>query len=202
MSGPQRTPEDPRLDAALRAIDEKNAADPRTVLVDGRAEPKELVYGRRMSAQLARLAPEASPELRLAARAHHVCRWRIPRDTHPSGRVGYRRWRSELARMHADVAAEILREVGYDDATIARVGDLILEKRLRTDPEAQLLEDVACVVFLEHYLEEFATGREDGDVVAILRKTWAKMGERGRKAALELELGPRAARLVRAALEP
>ena len=66
-----------RLERALAEIDRINAEDPRAELVDGRTEPKELVYARRMSDTLAALAPEASEELTLATRAQHVARWRI-----------------------------------------------------------------------------------------------------------------------------
>ena len=97
-----------RFDDALARIDAVNAEDPRW---DG-GEPSELVYAQRMTGWLERLAPDASEELRLAVRAQHIARWRLPRERFPEGRAGYKRWRSECARMHADVAGEILAEVG------------------------------------------------------------------------------------------
>jgi len=166
-----------RLARAIARIDEANDADPRE---------RERTYGERMSSALARLAPGASEALHIAVRAQHLERWRIPRDSFPRDRAGYLRWRSELARLHADRAAEILRELAYPEETIARVGSLIQKKRLRTDPEAQALEDCACVVFLEHELDGFAEAQEDEKVVAIIQKTWAKMGEAGRREALRL----------------
>lgn len=182
-----------RLARAIARIDEANDADPRG---------HERTYGERMSAALARLAPDAGEALRIAVRAQHLERWRIPRDRYPRDRAGYLRWRSELARMHAERAGAILREVGYDDEEVARVGALIQKKRLRTDPESQALEDCACVVFLEHELEAFAAEHDDAKVVDIIRKTWAKMGEPGRRDALRLAptLSPRSQELIARAL--
>ena len=44
---------DERLEAAFRRIDEANAEDPNLERLDGEDHPKELLYGRRMSATLA-----------------------------------------------------------------------------------------------------------------------------------------------------
>ena len=88
--------------------------------------------------------------------ASHIRRWTAPRDRYPEGRDGYRRWRTDLGRFHADTAGDILREVGYDDATVGRVRALLRKERLKADPEVQLLEDVVCLVFLGHYLTPFA----------------------------------------------
>ena len=141
-----------RLEEAFARIDAVNGEDPRRD--DG--EPAEVVYARRMTEWLERLAPDASEELRLAVRAQHIARWRVPREGFPEGRAGYKRWRSECARMHAEVAGEILAEVGYQDGAVARVRALLTKQRLANDPEVQTLEDVACLVFLEHSFAGFA----------------------------------------------
>jgi hypothetical protein len=190
---------DERLDAAFARIDEANAQDPNLERLDGQDFPKELLYGRRMSATLAMFAPEADDAVKLAARAQHVQRWKIPRSDFPMDRKGYLAWRQKLYGMHAELAGEILREVGYDDATIARVGTLLRKKGLKTDPDVQLLEDVICLVFLEHYFAEFSVKHDDDKVIDILRKTWAKMSPRGHEAALALPLGEER-RLVERAL--
>ena len=172
------------LERALRAFDEINRQDPR--LEDG--EPTELRYARRMSFRLDALAPDASDVVVLAVRAQHIARWRIPRSDFPDGRAGYKRWRTTLGQMHADVAADAMAEVGCDAATIERVRALLTKSRLKHDPEVQLLEDVACLVFLEHYFVPFARkhGYPHDKVVDIVRKTWNKMSERGHAAALQL----------------
>lgn len=199
---PQAETAEPRLAAALAAFDRANAADPQREETAEGAQPKALLYGRRMSVCLARLYPEASPELRLAARAQHIERWRIPRDSYPAGRVGYLTWRRDLKAYHAQRAAEILGPLGFEEAGIARVGALLRKERLKQDPESQALEDVACLVFLEHEFAAFAEGHGDDKVVDILRKTWRKMSDVGHRAALALPLEGRAGRLVAQALEP
>lgn len=185
-----------RLDDALAAIDALHAEDP--TLEQG--EPAELVYARRMSAALARLVPDPSEALQLAVRAQHLQRWTLPRADYPDGKPGYHAWRNEQKRRHAALAAEALRGAGYDEAIITRVGELVQKRRLAKDPEAQALEDAACLVFLENQLLDFAEGRDERGLVTILQKTWAKMSEAGRREALALELPPAAQALVSRAL--
>jgi len=192
--------EQDRFELAIARIDEVNAADPRTVHLEGRQVPRELLYGRRMSDALDQFAPDASEALRLAVRAQHIARWRTPRDDFPMDRAGYKRWRTGLMQMHAGLTAGILQDVGYDDNFVDRVSRLIRKQGIKRDPEAQTLEDVACLVFLEHHLEEFAADHEDARVVDILRKTWIKMSSRGQDAALRLGLTGRGRELVAQAL--
>ncbi|MFW6198948.1 MAG: DUF4202 domain-containing protein [Gemmatimonadota bacterium] len=196
------TPRSPdRLRRAFERFDEINAEDPRTEAVDGEERPKELVYARRMSDTLSRLEPDASEELRLATRAQHIARWRIPRSDFPEGRKGYKKWRVKLMFEHAEIAEAVLREVGYPEETVERVKTLIRKQGLKRDPEVQTLEDVACLVFLEHYFDDFAEEHEDEKLVDILEKTWRKMSERGHEAALGLDLSERARQLVKRALK-
>lgn len=189
----------PSLDAALAAIDAANAEDPRKV--DGRAF--ETVYAERMSARLAALYPDASDLLKIAARAQHLRRWEIPRGRYPEGRKGYNDWRRACRVHHADLAEKILRGNGYDEAAIAHVGALIRKEQLKKDPESQALENVAAIVFLEHYFEEFLAKYESYDdekIVDILGKTLCKMSPKGHSAALGLPMPERARALVAAAV--
>jgi Domain of unknown function (DUF4202) len=195
MAGPS-----PKFDRALAAIDAANAADPNRVTAGGREAPKELVYAEQMTRWLAALAPDASEMLRLAVRAQHIRRWEIPRDRYPMDRIGYLTWRTDLKHLHAKLAGDILQKAGYDAATIARVQALVKKERLKQDVEAQTLEDVACLVFLENYFADFAKEHEPDKVVEILRKTWKKMSPRGRDAALNLEMPAAARALVEKAL--
>jgi len=191
---------DARLDAAIAAIDAANAEDPNAETVGGKRVPKELAYARRMTAWLDRLAPDASEALRLAIRAQHIRRWTVPRDGYPMDRQGYHRWRTALARFHAETAGALLAKAGYDAVMIERVGSLIRKERLKSDPEAQTLEDVACLVFLENYLGDFAGKHDEAKVVDILRKTWRKMSPRGQAAARALDLDPAGRRVLDRAL--
>ena len=190
-----------RFESAIARIDAANAQDPNRTTVDGVEQPHELHYARRMTEWLERLAPGASEALRLAVRCQHLCRWVIPRSQFPMTRAGYHTWRTTLARFHADKAAEILREVGYDEATVARVQSLVRKEGLNTDAETQTLEDAACRVFLEDKLADFAARHDEEKVVKILARTWGKMSARGRDAALALDLPEAERELVRKALE-
>jgi hypothetical protein len=185
---------------AIRRIDAANREDPESVMVDGASVPGALLYSRRMSAWLDRLEPNASDALKLAARAQHLRRWAIPRSQFPATRAGYLQWRTRLGAFHAEQAGEILRESGYDDGTISRVQSLLRKEGLKSNPETQLLEDVICLVFLENYFAGFAPRHDEEKVVNILRKTWRKMSDRGRAAALGLTLPGDASALVAKAL--
>jgi hypothetical protein len=190
----------PRFEDAIAKIDAANADDPNRVLIDGTERPAEVVYGERMSAALARLDPAASEALKLAVRAQHIRRWTVPRASYPMDRPGYLRWRKDLQRKHAEWTGAILAECGYGEDEIKRVASLIRKENLKYDAEAQALEDVASIVFLEHYALDFAAKHEPEKVVSILAKTFNKMSEHGRGAALKLELPPALANLVREVL--
>jgi hypothetical protein len=204
-SSPDRVADPERFHRALARFDEANAADPNTEIVDGQAQPKELLYARRMSAMLERYAPHASEAVRLAARCQHIRRWEIPRSHYPMTREGYKAWRTRLMRFHAELAGAILRDVGYDEAMVARVQSLVRKEGLKTNPETQLLEDVIALVFLESYLGDFVARHGDYDeskFIDILRKTWQKMSAQGRAAALRLiTLAPELAAVVRKAVD-
>ena len=191
---------DPRFRDALNRFDRENAEDPNHELVDGVFLPKELSYAYRMTAWLDRLEPKAAEALRLAARCQHIRRWTTKRSEFPASRAGYRQWRTTLAAYHAKTAGDILHEVGYDAQMIARVAALLRKEDLKTDPDVQTLEDVACLVFIEYYLSSFAVQHEEGKLVNILRKTWRKMSDRGRDAAFGINLSPDVRELVKKAI--
>jgi hypothetical protein len=190
-----------RFSEAMRRFDAANSEDPHHEVVDGVSYPKELLYAQRLTAWLERFAPEASAALRLATRSQHIRRWVIPRDHYPMDRLGYLQWRTNLAKFHADTAATILREVGYNEATIQRVRSLLRKEGLKRDPEVQCLEDVICLVFLESYCADFAGQQDAAKALGILRKTWSKMSPRGREVARAAGLRAEVQRLIDAALE-
>lgn len=191
-----------QLQATLAAFDAANQQDPNHETVNGQQVPKEWIYGQRMSARLTDFQPDASVTLQLAVRAQHICRWKIPRSDYPMDRQGYKRWRSDLARFHGETAAAIMQNQGYDEEAIQRVRDLLLKRGLKRDDEVQALEDVACLVFLEYYLEEFAAKHDEEKLIDIIRKTWNKMSPKGHEAALRLPLSDTMLQLVTKALTP
>jgi Domain of unknown function (DUF4202) len=190
------SPDPEKFRDAIAGFDAANAQDP--TRFDG--EPAEVLYARRMTDCLKRLYPEADEVVHLAVRAQHIRRWMIPRSRYPMTRAGYHQWRTALYSFHAETAAEILRTAGYDDAIISRVGSLLRKEKLKTDPQTQMLEDVACLVFLENYFADFAPKHNEEKIIVILRRTWKKMSSRAQEAALKLPLAPDARRLVEKAL--
>jgi hypothetical protein len=189
-----------RFAEAMRRFDAANAEDPHCEVVDGTSYPKEFLYSQRMTAWLECFAPDASEALRLAARCQHIRRWMIPRNQYPMDLRGYLQWRTTLGRFHAETAATILREVGYEEATIRRVQSLLRKEGLKRDPEVQCLEDVICLVFLESYCADFASQHDSAKALSILRKTWSKMSPRGREVARSAGLRVEVQRLIDAAL--
>jgi Domain of unknown function (DUF4202) len=191
---------DDRLERALAAIDEANADDPATLVVGGVEQPKELAHARLMTEWVRRLDPEASEAQLIAARAHHLRRWSLPRHDFPDGRAGYLRWRTQLKRQHAEEVAEILRPLGYEDATVERVQQIVRKEGLGRDPAVQVHEDALCLVFLQTQLTDIADQLGEDKTVDVLRKTARKMSPRGLDAAARLELDPEASRLLQRAL--
>src|SRR5438552_18882305 len=110
-----------RFEAAIRLFDQENSRDPNLEIIEGVARPRELVYAERLTNWVLKLCPNASEELRLAARCQHICRWTIRRDRYPLGRAGYLKWREDLKRFHGDKAAQVLREVGYPEPMVLKV---------------------------------------------------------------------------------
>jgi len=189
-----------RFDTAIALIDDANAQDPNMIGTDTGERPAELVYSQRMSEMLKRIYPKAGEELQLAARAQHLKRWTLPRSDFEMDRKGYNAWRGAAKIKHAEDAAEILASAGYEELEIERVQSLIRKLRVKHDEEAQAVEDIACLVFLEHYFSAFAAKHDDEKLIRILRKTWVKMSAKAHEAALKLPLDKVSAALIEQAL--
>ena len=175
------------FDRAIALFDAANAADPNTEIADGKTWPKELLYAQRMTDMLARFAPDASEAVNLACRAQHIERWIIARQQYPMTREGYQQWRTTLYQYHAETAGRLMLEAGYDEAMIERAKKIIGKRGLKINPETQMMEDVAGLVFIEHYMAGFAAKNADYSEekwLTIIRKTWKKMSEQGHAFAL------------------
>jgi hypothetical protein len=190
-----------RYDAAVAAIDASNADDPSTVTVRGDTLPLALAHGRLAAAWIERLVPDADDALLLAARAHHLRRWEVPRTSYPEGKAGYLRWRRDQKVRHATDVEGLLRLAGYDDATIGRVQALIRRDDLRTDPAAQAVEDAACLVFLETQLASVTPRFEHEHLLDVLRKTARKLSPSGLAAVADVPLGDAERALLHEALD-
>jgi hypothetical protein len=193
---------DPRFAAAVEAIDAANAEDPEVIVVDGEPAPKELAHARLMTRWLLRLEPGATDLQLLAARAHHLRRWELPRADYPDGRAGYLRWRAAQKKRHAATVGEILTRCGYDEDDVARVGSIIRKEGLGRDAEVQAHEDALCLVFVELQFAELADRLGEDKMVEIVRKTLGKMSDRAIAAALALPLDAGARSLVERAAAP
>jgi len=176
-----------RFNQTIALFDTANAQDPN--LDEG--QPKELLYARRMSDMIARFAPEASEAAQLAVRAQHIQRWKVPRNTYPMTKEGYHAWRTGLYTFQADTAGELMRQAGYEDVMIERVKKAVGKRGIKSNPDTQMLEDVAGLVFIEHYMLAFAQSKPDYDEekwLEIIRKTWKKMSKNAQAFALSGKL--------------
>jgi len=177
-----------RFEGAIAAIDAANAEDPNRITYAGESRPKELLHAELVSRRVEQLVDEPGEALRLAARAHHLQRWKRPRSDYPDGRASYHRWRRDLQRYHADETAKILTLAGYDPSLAERVADIICKRGLGSDPEVQALEDALCLVFVETQLADFAKQHSEAKVVDILVQSLRKMSPAGHAAAREIPL--------------
>ena len=189
-----------RFEAALRRFEEENSHDPNLETVNGISHPRELLYAQRLTDWVLRLCPAASEELRLAARGQHICRWEIPRQSYPMTRAGYLQWRAALKKFHAQKTGDLLREAGYPEDVLRRVQDLNLKKHFPDDPEARVLEDALCLVFLEFQFADLAAKTAADKTINALQKSWQKMTGAARAEALKLNYGEREKALLERAL--
>lgn len=188
------------LTGAIAAIDAVNAGDPNVVTVRGQTGPKELLHAALVTEWVQRLEPNPTDALLLAARAHHLRRWSVPRASFPAGRAGYLRWRRSLHAQHAAELGALLADARCEPAVIARAQALVRKDGLEHDPETQVLEDALCLVFIETQLADVATRLADDTLARVLGKTADKMSEAGRAAIADLPLDPEATALVRRVL--
>lgn len=176
-----------QLQQVIALIDQANQQDPNIETADGLEYPKEHLYALRMSDMLNRFKPDADEVAQIAMRAQHIERWKSPRSDYPMDRKGYHLWRTNLYRFHADTAGALMEQAGYDSESIDRVMRAVGKKNLRDNPDTQLLEDIAGLVFIEHYMQAFADKHPEYDEakwIDIIRKTWRKMSPQAHEFAL------------------
>ncbi len=172
---------------AIAAFDQANSEDPNKEASEGKEYPKELLYAQRMTEMQERYAPEASEAVKLAVRAQHIQRWKIPRSDYNMDKPGYMLWRTTLYKFHAETAGKLMEEAGYSQEMIEQVKTIVGKKNLKSNPETQMMEDVVDLVFIEHYMLAFAAQHPEYDEpkwILIVKKTWNKMSERAHDFAL------------------
>lgn len=193
-----------RLNAVLSAIDDVNRHDPNHIEIKGQSHCKELIYGQQMTACLLAYWPEANELLQIAVRAQHIKRWQLKRSEFAEGKAGYYAWRIAQGKFHAELAASIMLEQGYSDDEAQKTATIIRKEKFKTNEDSQTLEDVACLVFLMHYFDEFATKYlavdNEEKIVRIVQLTWGKMSDKAHDIALSLTLPEHLATIVGKAL--
>lgn len=187
------------IDRARAALDAVHATEP----APPAGKPSELAYAGHIEQWITRLMEQPSLALRLAARAQHLERWVIPRASFPLDKPGYLTWRKTVQQRQGERAKEVLTRAGMDAVTSARVGVLVAKAAPKGDPDAQALEDAACLTFLATELSDFASHHPDytrDKFIDIIRKTWRKMSPRGHQLALAIPLSEAHQALVKAAV--
>ncbi|MBG9992198.1 DUF4202 domain-containing protein [Pseudoalteromonas sp. NZS37] len=164
----------------ITLIDEANNQDPNTEQHNGESFPKEYLYSQRMSEMLTRFKPDADALMQIAVRAQHIQRWKSPRSDFEMNKQGYHQWRSALYIFHASLAVELMKQAGFNDTDQNRVYNAVAKKDIKRNPDSQLVEDVASLVFIEHYMLGFASAKPDYNEekwIGIIRRTWQKMSD-------------------------
>ena len=151
MSAPQS-----RLDATLAAIDAANADDPRAASQTEDSDTAfEELYARAHERALYAVYPEASDLLQIAARAQHLRRWEISREDLSRRAPGLQRVAQDLPRASCGARGRDHAGPRLERGEAAHVGVLIRKEQLKKEPESQALENIAAIVFLEHYFDDF-----------------------------------------------
>ena len=175
-----------RFAAAVAAIDAANSADPGAVEVRGAGpRPLALVHGELAAEWVGVLSPDAGELVSLAARAHHLRRWELPRTQYAAGRAGYLQWKRDQRKRHAGDIGALLAGVGYEPDDIVQVQAMVL----RQGPGGQLVEDAACLVFIETQLAAVATQLDRDHLLDVIRKTASKMSPAALAAVSSMPLG-------------
>ncbi len=173
---------------AIELIDAANSEDPNIEKVDGKDIAKELIYGQRMSDMIDAYLPDADDAAKLAVRAQHIQRWKYPRKDYPMNRKGYHLWRTNLYKFHSETAANLLQQAGCNDELIERVRLAVAKKSLKSNPDTQIVEDVAALVFLQFYMlafyQKFSTEYDKEKWIDIIQRTWKKMSPQAHQFAL------------------
>lgn len=174
-------------DEAVSLIDAANQEDPNMESDGSKEWPKELLYSHRMAEMLERYKPESDDVSKLAIRGQHIQRWKSPRSDFPMNRQGYLQWRTQLYKFHAESTATLMQQAGYEEEALDRVRKAVGKRGLKINPDSQLVEDVAALVFIEYYMLPFAEKHPEYDEekwIDIIKKTWKKMSEDGQAFAL------------------
>ncbi len=173
---------------AVELINSVHNQDPNSETIDGVDIKAELLYSQRMLAILQKVQPNASLELQMAAHCQHISRWSIPRTTFSMDKKGYYQWRAAIMEHQLSVTSSVLKQAEINEQSIEIVVDTLKNKADKTNINASIIEDTACLTFIKWYLVPFAGQFDPEKAKVILQKTANKMSERGLKLIPELQL--------------
>ncbi|MBL7004104.1 MAG: DUF4202 domain-containing protein [Gammaproteobacteria bacterium] len=177
-----------RYEQTVELIDNANSQDPNIEQdYDGNDIAKELLYGRRMADMIERFAPDADEVQKLSVRAQHIERWKSPRSDYPMNKKGYHLWRTKLYSFHAETLAALMQQTGYGEEEFNRALMAVGKKKLKTNADTQMLENIAALTFIEHYMLKFAEKHPEYSEekwIEIILKTWRKMSDDAQQFAL------------------
>ena len=173
---------------AVELINSVHNQDPNSETIDGVDIKAELLYSQRMLDILQKVQPNASLELQLAAQCQHISRWSIPRTTFSMDKKGYYQWRAAIMEHQLSVTSSVLKQAEINEQSIEIVVDTLKNKADKTNINASIIEDTACLTFIKWYLVPFAGQFDPEKAKVILQKTVGKMSERGLKLIPELQL--------------
>jgi len=185
---------------ALVQLTAAHQKDPNMENWNNAVYPAEWLYIQRITERMETFCPNASEELIVAANCQHLYRWEIDRKSFPEGRIGYYKWRNYLSEYQAMKAKEILLKAGFDADFADQVKMIVKKENIFTNSEAQALEDVVCLVFLEFYLDEFMNDKSELNMATIILKAWNKMSEKGHQEALKIKYSDAALPVIKKAL--
>src|ERR1044071_1316713 len=189
-----------RLEKAFELFDAYNRQDPHKIIWEGVEYPAEYFYALQLYNWVIKLEPNAGETLLLASRSQHIGRWKIPREQYPAGKSAYYKWRTDLAKFHAEIAGGLMWEAGYSPEETEAVQRIIRKEHIRTNPETQVMENALCLVFLQFQYDDFLKKHDDEKMNRIIQRSWAKMSQPGKDAALTLAYNDKGKYLIEKAL--
>lgn len=185
-----------KFQKAITKIQEGLKKDPRWESFQGREGGRDELFTQRVVEWIQKLESSPSEILLLAAWGHTQNRWTLERSTYPMNTKGYHQWRFAQSKLSANEAEKILRDCGYNDEIVQKVCTLILKSNFPKDPDSQVLEDAACLAFMEMKYESYIPEWGEEKYIRILKGTLEKMTPRAQTLALKISYSPAGRQLL------
>ena len=164
---------------ASRAIERIHETDPNLLTENAASIAAEKLYSRRMLSVLDLVQTNSPYSLKIAAQCQHLKRWGVPRSEYPYDRRGYHLWRRAVMEYQVELTRQVLNESEIEESEIVVILDALKDQGNKSNINATIIMDTACLVFLKWHLVPFSAKHESVKVIDILRKTMKKMSEKG-----------------------